>query len=182
MVFACVVGMPCGKSLIGHFTVSGGTGLNDRRLRDTASAVSRQIMHHLAAAGGMAHVNGGLQIEMRRQSREVVGIVIHVVAIADLGGAAAAAAVMGNDATALIEEKQHLRVPVIGRQRPAMAEHDRLSIAPILVEISTPSFIAMVRIASSPPSRARGASFTAPIARHFAVDLLREACLACGSP
>jgi len=29
-------------------------------------------MHHLAAAGGMAYVNGVLQVEMRRQSRKVV--------------------------------------------------------------------------------------------------------------
>ena len=44
-----------------------------------------------------------------------------------------AAAVMGDDAIAVIEEEQHLRVPVIGRQRPAMAEHDGLTGAPVLV-------------------------------------------------
>ena len=45
-----------------------------------------------------------------------------------------AAAVMGDDAIAVIEEEQHLIVPVIGRQRPAMAEHDGLTFAPVLVE------------------------------------------------
>ena len=59
---------------------------------------------------------------------------IHVVAVADLAGAAMAAAVMGDDAKAVVEEEQHLRVPVVGRQRPAMAEHDRLTLAPVLVE------------------------------------------------
>ena len=83
-------------------------------------------MHHLAAAGGMADVNGVLQIEMRRHGRKIVGIMIHVMAVAGLAGTAVAAAVMGDDAIAVIEEEQHLRVPVVGRQRPAMAEHDRL--------------------------------------------------------
>jgi hypothetical protein len=78
-------------------------------------------------------VNGALQIEMRRQGREVIGIVIHVMAVAGLTGAAVAAAVMGDDAIAVIEEEQHLRVPVIGRERPAVGKHHRLTGAPILV-------------------------------------------------
>ena len=98
-----------------------------------------QVVHHLAAAGRMADVNGVLQIEMRRHRREVVGIVIHVVAVAGLGGSAMAAAVMGDDAIAVIEEEQHLRVPVVGRQRPAVAEHDGLTLAPVLVEDLRPS-------------------------------------------
>ena len=105
-----------------------------RRLGHPAFAVAREIMHHLAATGRMADVDGILEIEMRDHRREVIGIVIHVVAVADLRGAAMAAAVMGDDAIAVIEEEQHLRVPVIGRQRPAMAEHDGLTFAPVLVE------------------------------------------------
>ena len=54
-------------------------------------------MRHLAAAGGMADVNGVFQVEMRRQRREVVGIMIHVMANADLTGSAVAATVMGDD-------------------------------------------------------------------------------------
>jgi hypothetical protein len=44
-----------------------------------------------------------------------------------------ASAVMRYDAIPVLEEEQHLRVPVIGRQRPAMAEHDGLTFAPVLV-------------------------------------------------
>src|ERR1700726_672089 len=106
---------------------------DDGRLRYPALAVPSEIMHHLAAAGGMADVNGILQIEMRRQGRKVVRIMIHVMAVAGLAGPAVAASVMGDDPIAVTEEKQHLRVPVIGRQRPAMREHHRLSTAPILV-------------------------------------------------
>ena len=55
-------------------------------------------------------------------------------AVAGLGGAAMAAPVMGDHAEALAEEEQHLRVPIVRRERPAMAEYDRLTRAPILIE------------------------------------------------
>ena len=103
------------------------------RLRHPIFAVPSQIVRHLAAAGGVADVNGVFQIEMRRQSGKVVGIVIHVMAVARLGRSTVAAAIMGDDAIAVIEEEQHLIVPVIGRQRPTMAEHDGLTFAPVLV-------------------------------------------------
>src|SRR2546430_2501690 len=104
-----------------------------RSLRDPASAMPSQIMRHLAAAGGMTNVHGLLQIKMRGQSRKVVGIMIHVMAVARLGGAAMAAPVVGYDTIAVLEKEQHLRVPVIGRQWPAVAEHDGLTFAPVLI-------------------------------------------------
>ena len=55
-----------------------------------------------------------LEAEMRRDRGEVVGVVVHVVALADLRRAAVAAAVVGDDAVAPAEEEQHLRVPVVG--------------------------------------------------------------------
>src|SRR3981081_2054370 len=82
----------------------------------------------------MADMDSVFQVEMRRQSGQVVGIVIHIVAVAGLGRATVATAVMGNNAIALMQEEQQLRVPVIGRQRPSMAEHDRLARTPVLVE------------------------------------------------
>ena len=78
-------------------------------------------------------MNGVLQIEMRRHRGKIVGIVIEVVAVGHLAGAAVAAAVVGDHAIALLEEEQHLVVPVVGRQRPAVAEHDGLTLAPVLV-------------------------------------------------
>src|SRR5216684_3410516 len=71
---------------------------------------------------------------MRRQRREVVGVVIHVVAATDLARAAVAAPIMRDDAEAVTLEEKHLRIPVIGRKGPAMAEDDGLSRTPILVE------------------------------------------------
>src|SRR5260221_5305702 len=59
---------------------------------------------------------------------------IHVMAAAGLGRAAVTAPVMGDHAKALAQEEEHLRVPIVRRKRPAMAKHDRLTRAPILVE------------------------------------------------
>src|SRR6266581_2068744 len=58
---------------------------------------------------------------------------IHVMAATGLGGAAMAAPVVGDDAIPVLEEEQHLRVPIIGRQRPAVAEDNRLAGAPVFV-------------------------------------------------
>ena len=45
-----------------------------------------------------------------------------------------AAPVVRDDAIAALAEEQHLPVPVVRAERPAMREHDRLSRAPVLVE------------------------------------------------
>lgn len=65
---------------------------------------------------------------------------IHIVPVADLCGAAVSTPIMRNDAKALAEEEKHLRVPVIGAERPAMMEDDGLRTlwAPILVEYLSP--------------------------------------------
>src|SRR5713101_4316076 len=93
-----------------------------------------QVVRHLATAGGMADMDGVLQVEMRRKSRQVVGVMIHIVAIGSLGGATMATSVMGDHAIAMTQKKQQLCVPIVGRQRPAMAEHNWLTRTPVLVE------------------------------------------------
>ncbi|MNT93248.1 hypothetical protein D3C72_2346700 [compost metagenome] len=67
--------------------------------------------------------------------RGVGGVVVHVVAVADLAGAPVAAPVVGDDAVALGDEEQHLRVPVVAGQGPAVVEDDGLGGlgAPVLV-------------------------------------------------
>src|SRR5258708_37499035 len=93
-----------------------------------------QIVRHLAAAGGVTYMHGILQLEMRGKRRKIVSIMIHVVTVARLRGPAVAPAIMSYDAIAVIQEEHHLRVPVIGRQRPPVAEYDGLSLAPVLLE------------------------------------------------
>ena len=96
--------------------------------------MASQIAHHLAAAGGMSDLYGVVQIEVFGQRSQVVGVVVHVMAVAGLGGSAVAAPVVSDHPVAVLQEKQHLRVPVISCQRPTKAEHDGLACAPVLVE------------------------------------------------
>ena len=91
-------------------------------------------MGDLAATGRVADVNGVVEIEMCGHRGQVVGVVVHVVAIAGLGGAAVPTPVVGDHPVAVAEEEQHLGVPVVRRQRPAVTEHDRLARPPVLVE------------------------------------------------
>ena len=81
-------------------------------------------------------MHGILQIERFNDGKGVGGVVVHVVTIRNLGGTAVTTAVMGDNTKTLGDEEQHLRIPVIGRERPAMVENDRLGIlrAPVLVE------------------------------------------------
>ncbi|MNO87539.1 hypothetical protein D3C76_789620 [compost metagenome] len=92
------------------------------------------VAGNLATASGMADMHGVLQIQVRDQFRKIRGVGVHVVAFVGLRGATVAAAVMGNHAVALGEEEQHLIVPVVPRQRPAVVEHDGLPATPIFVE------------------------------------------------
>ena len=75
--------------------------------------MSSQIVRHLAAASGMADMDSAVQVEMRRQSRQVVGIMVHIVAVGGLGRATMASAVMGDNAIAMMQEEQQLRIPII---------------------------------------------------------------------
>src|SRR5436190_6988647 len=59
---------------------------------------------------------------------------VHVVAVAGLRGAPVPTPVMGDDPVPVVQEEQHLGVPIVGRERPAVAENDRLARAPVLEE------------------------------------------------
>src|SRR3954467_11298128 len=58
----------------------------------------------------------------------VGGIMVHVVAVADLARTAGPAPGMGDDAIALREKEEHLVVPVVGAQRPAVMKHQRVCV------------------------------------------------------
>jgi hypothetical protein len=44
----------------------------------------------------MADMDGIFQVEMRRKSRQVVGVMIHIMAVGSLGRAAVSTAIMGD--------------------------------------------------------------------------------------
>src|SRR3954469_11401667 len=95
--------------------------------------MTSEIAHYLAAAGRMADMDRIFQFEMVGNGLQIVGIVIEVVAIGDLRRTAMAAPIVRDDAIALVKEEQHLRIPVIRRQRPTVAEYDWLSFTPVFV-------------------------------------------------
>jgi hypothetical protein len=99
-------------------------------------AMPGHIAGHLAAAGAVADVHGVAQVQVLGHREGVGRVVVHVMAFADLGRAAVAAAVVRHHAEAALDEEQHLRVPVVAAQRPAVVEDDGLGVlgAPVLVE------------------------------------------------
>src|SRR5687767_11072349 len=93
-------------------------------------------MGDLAAAGRMADVDSILKVQGRDQIFDVGCISIHLIPAVGLVRTAVTAAVMGNHPEALAEEEDHLIIPVVRRQRPAMMKDDRMRVsgAPVLVE------------------------------------------------
>jgi hypothetical protein len=82
----------------------------------------------------VADVNGVAQVEMLDYGGDVRGVVVHVVAAAGLARPAMTTPVNGDDAVALLDEVEHLRIPVVTAQGPAVMKDDRLTGAPIFVK------------------------------------------------
>ena len=74
---------------------------DQRRLRHTALAVAADVASHLAATGRVPDVDGVAQVEVRGQGGQVIGVVVHVVAVPRLGRAPVAAPVVGDRAVAV---------------------------------------------------------------------------------
>ena len=95
--------------------------------------MAADVAGDFAAAGGVADVDRVLQVERFDERREVVGVGVHVVAVPGLARAAVAAAVMGDAAVAAGGQEEHLVLQGVRAERPAVAEDDGLSAAPVLV-------------------------------------------------
>jgi len=95
-------------------------------------------------------MNGVPQIEVGDDCRDIGGIVVHVVAVADLCRPAVTAPVMSDHAIAPFDEVEHLRVPIVGTQGPTVMEDDRLAGAPVLVEDLDAVFGGIVLTVGSP--------------------------------
>jgi hypothetical protein len=79
-------------------------------------------------------VNRIPQVELLGQRDEIVGIRVHLVAVPRLRGAPVPSAIVGNAAKAAGREEDHLGIPVVGAERPAVAEDDGLPAALVLIE------------------------------------------------
>src|SRR5258708_3722427 len=70
---------------------------------------------------------------MREQFRQIVGIMIHIIAVPRLTGAAVAAPIVRDAAETTFGEKKHLVFESVRAERPAMAKYDGPTGPPILV-------------------------------------------------
>src|SRR5260370_9800059 len=95
--------------------------------------MATDITSDLAAASRMADMHGVLQVQCFGESGEIIGIGIEIIAVPWLARAAVAAPVMRDAAIAARGQEKHLVLECVGAQRPAMAEDDGLTLAPILV-------------------------------------------------
>jgi hypothetical protein len=82
--------------------------------------VAADVASDFAAACGVAHQRGPLEIERLDHGCEIVGVGVHFVSGGGLAGAAVTPPVMRDRAEAVLREKEHLPVPCVGAQRPAM--------------------------------------------------------------
>lgn len=92
----------------------------DRDVIDVAS--------DFATACGVPDMHSTMQVEMIGQRGDVRGIDLHLVAGVGLARMSVPVAVMRDDTVALPEEEQHLPIPIIGGERPAVMEDDRLRV------------------------------------------------------
>src|SRR5690606_13420604 len=74
---------------------------DQHRLLHPRGAVAADVASHFAAAGGEADHGDIAQVERGDHRRQVVGVVVHVVAVPGLAGAAMATAVVGDHAIAV---------------------------------------------------------------------------------
>src|SRR3712207_2430137 len=81
----------------------------------------------------MADVDGFGHVQRLHELSKVIGIGGEIVAVPGLAGPAMATTVMGDAPVAVAGEEEHLVFPSISRERPAMAEDDRLAPPPVLV-------------------------------------------------
>ncbi|MCY1366701.1 hypothetical protein D9M69_536060 [compost metagenome] len=95
--------------------------------------MAADVVRHFAAAGGVAHHRDVLQVERLDQLREIVGVAIHVIAGRGLRRASMPAAVVRDDAEAVLRQEVHLPVPGVRVQRPTVGKSDDRACAPVLV-------------------------------------------------
>jgi Helicase conserved C-terminal domain len=109
-----------------------------RELYETG-AVRREIIQNLSEARIESEISrrdvlDSFAIDAMPDMNDFSLYMVYVVAGVGLVGPTVAAPVVGDHPVVVAKEEGHLGVPVVRRKRPAVAEHDRLARAPILVE------------------------------------------------
>src|SRR3954453_8569442 len=95
--------------------------------------MAADVARHFAAAGGVAHQRGVLEVERLDHGGKIVGISVHVVPRRGLARPAMTATVVRDDAEALLRKEKHLAVPSVRAQGPAVRERYDQTLPPFLI-------------------------------------------------
>jgi hypothetical protein len=106
---------------------------NENRLGDPSGSVPADVASNLAAAGGVTHQRGVLEVKRLDHGCEIVGIAVHVVRGGGLARTAVPAPVVRDHPETLLRKEEHLAVPGVRVQRPAVRKRYSWTRAPILV-------------------------------------------------
>lgn len=84
----------------------------------------------------MADEHGVFEVEVLDDGEEIVRVSVHVVAVPGLARSSVTATIVGDDSVAMLSQEEHLVLPVVAVEGPAMAENDWLAswVSPVLVE------------------------------------------------
>jgi hypothetical protein len=98
--------------------------------------VPPDVAGDLTASGGVADHCDAIHVECGEEFGKVVRVGVHVVAVPWLTGTSVAPAVVRNAAEAVRGKVEHLGLPGIGAERPAVAEaHDRARTPVLVVDV-----------------------------------------------
>jgi hypothetical protein len=112
-------------------------GVEDRERRALGGGLACSISGGTAPSGTIGHARRAVapdrvadqyyvaQVELCDQLGQVVGVLVHVVAIPGLVGSSVAMAVVRDHSVALLTQEQHLAIPGVGAERPAVAKQRR---------------------------------------------------------
>src|ERR1043166_10313 len=95
--------------------------------------MAANIAGDFAATGRVAYQRHVLQIEGFNDGGQILGIAVHIVSFRGLARSSVAAAVMRDHAETVLREEEHLTVPGVRAQWPAVREHYDRPLAPVFV-------------------------------------------------
>jgi hypothetical protein len=84
---------------------------DQHHFRDPLRAVAADIAHNFPAAHRMPDDNDVPEVQSDDQLSEIIGKLVHIVAVPRLVGSAMTTAIMGNNPVSMLTKKQHLIVP-----------------------------------------------------------------------